>query len=173
MKPRGLLMIEHRLIERMISIIQHELDRIRDASRVDTVFMLIYADRTHHGKEEDILFRALREKDMNSRDKQLMNELTDEHQRARELTAGLVEANEKYCAGRIENLEIIAQNLNELLDLYPGHIRKEDSEFFPNAEKYFNEQELSAMLTEFYDFDMHMIHEKYRKVIEEQEKVYV
>jgi hemerythrin-like domain-containing protein len=69
MQARGPLMIEHRLIEGMIAVIQRRLDRAAqaqsiDPSFVDTAvdFIRVYADRTHHGKEEDILFRTLRQK---------------------------------------------------------------------------------------------------------------
>ena len=63
MQARGPLMIEHRLIERMLVIIQERLGEVEktrkiDASFVDTAvdFVRSYADRTHHGKEEDMLF---------------------------------------------------------------------------------------------------------------------
>jgi hemerythrin-like domain-containing protein len=66
MQARGPLMVEHRLIERMISLIKHELAQIESTRKIDSVFVdtvvdfiHMYADRTHHWKEEDILFRDL------------------------------------------------------------------------------------------------------------------
>jgi hemerythrin-like domain-containing protein len=66
MQSRGLLMIEHRLIERMIFQVKIALGRIPREGGVDPRFIDIvvdfvrtYADRTHHGKEEDLLFGAL------------------------------------------------------------------------------------------------------------------
>ncbi|RPJ15806.1 MAG: cation-binding protein, partial [Deltaproteobacteria bacterium] len=66
MQARGPLMVEHRLIERMLSVIKDALVQIESSQRVDPVFVdtavdfiRIYADRTHHGKEEEILFRDL------------------------------------------------------------------------------------------------------------------
>jgi len=71
MKPRGPLMIEHRLIEKMLHITSKELALIKKNKKVNSIFIdtfvdfiRIYADRTHHGKEEDILFTALGYKDM-------------------------------------------------------------------------------------------------------------
>ena len=66
MQSRGPLMIEHRLIERMITLIKQKLNQIESTNQVDPLFIdtvvdfiKFYADRTHHGKEEDILFREL------------------------------------------------------------------------------------------------------------------
>jgi hypothetical protein len=35
---------------------------------------------------------------------------------------------------------------------------------------YFSEEEQQAMLAEFWEFDRKMIHEKYKKVVEQAEK---
>ena len=63
MQARGPLMVEHRLIERMLSLIKHDLAQIESTRKIDSVlvdtvvdFIHMYADRTHHGKEEEILF---------------------------------------------------------------------------------------------------------------------
>lgn len=62
MKPRGLLMIEHRLIEKMLKAVEKEIGKIRGSMNINPIFIdtavdfiRTYADRTHHGKEEDIL----------------------------------------------------------------------------------------------------------------------
>ena len=66
MQARGALMMEHRLIERVVTLMQSALHDIESTGRIDLVFVQAivdfigtYADRTHHGKEEDILFRRL------------------------------------------------------------------------------------------------------------------
>ncbi len=65
MKPIGPMMREHRLIERMLRQLGHELDAINTRHTTDPVFIetavdffRTYADRTHHGKEEEIYFRG-------------------------------------------------------------------------------------------------------------------
>lgn len=67
MKPIGPLMIEHRLIERMVRLVERERDHIRAAGETDADFLgaaidffSAYADRCHHGKEESIPGRRLR-----------------------------------------------------------------------------------------------------------------
>ncbi len=173
MKPRGPLMIEHRLIEKMISLIEEEVSRIEETEKVnpefiDTAvdFIRIYADKTHHGKEEEILFRECEKKNMSDEDQKLMEELIQEHKFGREVVAKLMGAKNLYVKDG-SGLEALKDRLNTLVDFYPKHIKKEDDVFFPNSEKYFSEEEQQAMLKEFWDFDKEMIHEKYKMVIEQ------
>jgi hemerythrin-like domain-containing protein len=173
MKPRGPLMIEHRLIEKMIEIIKQKVIHIKSTGNVDPLFIdtavdfiKIYADKTHHGKEEDILFRECIKKNMSDEDTTIMNELIEEHKYGRKTVAELVEAKEKYVKGE-NTLDIIIEKLTALTEFYPKHIEKEDKLFFPNSEKYFTETELNEMLNEFWEFDKKMIHEKYKSVVEQ------
>jgi len=176
MKPRGFLMIEHRLIEKMISNIEDEVTRIEKTKKADPEFIdkavdfiRIYADKTHHGKEEDILFQKCEKKNMSEQDTKIMNELIEEHKFGRKVVAELLDAKKGY----VENgsgLKTIVDKLNTLVDFYPKHIKKEDDTFFPHSEDYFSEEELEAMLKEFWDFDKDMIHEKYKLVVEQMRK---
>jgi len=169
-------MIEHRLIERMISVIRDKLSRVARTGWIDPAFVDIavdfirtYADRTHHGKEEDILFRDLRDRNLSATDRRVMNELIEEHVFGRKITKALIEANILYRTGDKAALDDIAGNLRTLVDFYPKHIEKEDKVFFPAARAYFSEKEDQAMLAEFYEFDQRMIHEKYQTVVNDLE----
>ncbi|MFW5906117.1 MAG: hemerythrin domain-containing protein, partial [Desulfobia sp.] len=130
MQARGPLMIEHRLIERMISLInkdflrQIELDNEVEPELIDTAvdFISMYADRTHHGKEEDILFRDLKEKELSIEDRRLMDELIEEHAFGRRTTKSLAEANSRYRDGARDALGEISDNLKTLVGFYPRHI---------------------------------------------------
>lgn len=172
MKPRGPLMIEHRLIERMLDIVAARTAEIGKTGTVDPVFIdtavdfiRTYADRTHHGKEEDILFVELKKKDLSPRDRRGLDELVTEHVRAREHVRALVKAKEQFVAGDTGALERIVAALSWLVEFYPKHIEKEDKVFFPDTERYFTDDELDAMLAAFNEFDRRMIHEKYRALV--------
>ncbi|MBK5225481.1 MAG: hemerythrin domain-containing protein [Thermoleophilia bacterium] len=176
MQARGPLMIEHRLIERMIATIHRmlalvEKTRTLDPSFVDAAadFIRFYADRTHHGKEEDILFRDLKERDLSDTDRRIMNELIEEHVFARSITKAIVAANTQYRNGDTSALALVTSHMRKLVDFYPEHIEKEDKVFFPAARAYFSEEEDSAMLAEFWEFDRKMIHEKYEAVVKSLE----
>lgn len=176
MKPIGLLMIEHRLIERMVGLIRRELEKIIETDQVDQVFIddavdffRTYTDRTHHGKEEDILFVELIEKEISKEHKKIMNELIEDHVLARQKVSALARAKESYVKGNGSTSAEIIELLSILTNLYPPHIEKEDKIFFIPIMEYFSEKELNDMLWKFWDFDKKMIHEKYQKVIEQLE----
>ncbi len=173
MQARAPLMIEHRLIERMLLVIKGILAKIESKHNVDPVFVdiavdfiRVYADRTHHGKEEDILFRELNKKALTPEDKQIMKELIEEHVFGRQTTKAIVEANTRYRNGDETALADIAANLKTLTEFYPRHIEKEDKAFFPSSRTYFTDEEDQAMLAEFWEFDRKMIHEKYKALVE-------
>ncbi len=174
MQARGPLMIEHRLIERMLSFIKDALVQIESNQKVDPLFVdtavdfiRMYADRTHHGKEEDILFRNLDKRPLSAEDRRMMKELIEEHLFGRQTTKALVEANTRYRNGDKSALSDIVRTLQALAEFYPKHIEKEDKIFFPASRSYFTEKEDQAMLAEFWEFDRKMIHEKYKTVVEE------
>jgi hemerythrin-like domain-containing protein len=171
-----MLMIEHRLIERIIELVGNQLKNIETTGEVDTQFIdvivdfiRVYADRTHHGKEEDILFKKLAGKNMSDQDEKMMAELLDEHRTSRRITRNLEAANAQYREEDQAAVDVLKENLATLAELYPRHIAKEDKVFFPAARKYFTEEEDRLLLEEFQEFDRQMIHEKYRAVVEKLE----
>ncbi len=174
MLPIGPLMIEHRLIEKMIALIKKEIDRCKLQKSINPEFIDLavdfirtYADRCHHGKEENILFRDLNKKPLSSELKQVMEELIEEHLLGRKTVAELVEAKERYLKGDQEALSIILNRMQFLVDFYPKHIEKEDRRFFMPVMNYFNQAEKEALLQEEYEFDKNLIHQIYQnKVVE-------
>ena len=135
--PIGPLMTEHRLIERMIALMEKELERIEKEKRanfdfVDVAvdFIRTYADRLHHGKEEDILFRDLKTRKLEALHKKIMDELIEEHRIGRAMVKELVEANNRYKGGDENALEAITRCLQDLVNFYPQHIEKEDVSTF-------------------------------------------
>jgi hemerythrin-like domain-containing protein len=177
MKPIGPLMREHRLIERIIPVLNTGLKRIGKGNEANVEMLTIavdffrtYADRTHHGKEEDILFRELAGKPLSPEHKATMNELIQEHIYARKTVSALVAARDAYSQGDKGALKDIVKHVTELVNFYPAHIEKEDQHFFYPILDYFSKQEQDDMLEEFWEFDRMLIHEKYQKVIEGLEK---
>jgi hemerythrin-like domain-containing protein len=166
------LMIEHRLIERMIKVLGSELELIASSNNPNLVlvdsavdFIRTYADRTHHGKEEEILFRELDRRKLSAQHKAVMDKLVKEHIFARNETAAILEAKERHLDGDLGALTEMAAHMRALIEFYPRHIYTEDQEFFIPVMDYFTLAEQQAMLSDFRQFDRRMIHEKYLHVV--------
>ncbi|OFW58480.1 MAG: hypothetical protein A2V52_01200 [Actinobacteria bacterium RBG_19FT_COMBO_54_7] len=173
MKPIGPLMIEHRLIERMIRLLKAESERASNDDSISSAFIdgavdffRTYADRTHHGKEEDILFIELQDKDLPEDLKSTMDLLIEQHRYARRTVGALADANKAYQEGETDLLKDMRSILDNLAEFYPRHIEIEDKHFFIPCLDYFDQGEQDAMLQTFYDFDRKMIHEKYGIFVE-------
>lgn len=172
MTPMGFLMIEHRLIERMVRLLDAELAAMRSTGQANAAFLVAatdfirsFADQCHHGKEEGILFQDLEKKPLEKPLRQILHELIAEHAHARQVTARLAAATERYQAGDNAALDDLQESVQELVRFYPQHIEKEDRHFFVPIMSYFTPQELEEMLQRFYEFDRQLIHERYREVV--------
>jgi hemerythrin-like domain-containing protein len=177
MLPVAPLMNEHRLIERMITLIEDEIAKISELHKADTSFLVavidffrIYADRCHHGKEEEILFRELEGKQLSPELRKTMDELASEHALLREIVERLARAKDDYVKRGQSGLKDIESLLSEIVELYPSHIIKEDQHFFLPVMEYFTQEEQNKMPDEFYEFDRKMIHEKYARIVEQFEE---
>lgn len=177
MLPIGPLMIEHRLIESMITVMKEQITRFERKREINSEFIetavdfiRTYADRCHHGKEEDILFRELSKKKLTDEHKRIMEELVEEHRWGRRTVGELVDPEEKYVRGRKEQLSTILDRMKALVEFYPQHIEKEDRHFFIPCMEYFSEQEKNSMLKEGWEFDRKLIHEKYQYIVSNAEE---
>lgn len=166
----GLLMIEHRLIEQIVKALETELYHISHNNIAHPTFIYsavdffrTYADRFHHGKEEDILFVELSKKPLNTEHKRIMGELEEEHHYARRTVGELVSATEKWSNGEADALLVVAESLKKLCELYPRHISKEDKEFFHPCQEYFNKTERVKLLEAGYQFDQNFTNVIYQE----------
>lgn len=157
----GLLMREHRLIEQVIPLMQKEIENPnKERIMIITDFVKNYADKLHHGKEEDILFRELKKKKISPAHKKIMNQLITEHAKARQLNKELRETTDK---------KVMIKNLKELIKLYPEHIMTEDKKFFMPITKYFTKAEEQAMINEGLDYDRQFIDNEYSELLKSLE----
>ena len=172
MQPIGPLMIEHRLIERLLNLMAREFERIKanteggpaslpfvDPVFIDTAvdFLRTYADRCHHGKEEDTAVQGPGGEKLFPEHRQIMEELIQEHAWARETTASLVKAKEGYLLEK-------PGALNDLMESYgkadgdstPGASTEEDRHFFIPCMGYCSEAEQADLLARMQEFDRHV-----------------
>jgi hemerythrin-like domain-containing protein len=178
MLPVAVLMIEHRLIERMIWLLTNESGRVKGKGMPDADFLVSavdfmrnYVDRCHHGKEEDIYFKELAAKPLSSEHQKTMRELFAEHEIARDITDQLDEARRNFCGGDYGAVTAITGAIDRLIELYSCHIEKEDKHFFLPSMEYLTVEEKMRMLKGFDEFDKNLFKEKYARMVDTQEVV--
>ncbi|MGI5818559.1 MAG: hemerythrin domain-containing protein [Armatimonadota bacterium] len=179
MLPIGPLMKEHRKIERMVALITDEAERLGaggDEQEPDPefifdalLFMREYADECHHGKEEDILFAELQERDLSEEHREIMDRLLRDHERGRELSAALEDATNRWEDGDESARGEIVEALEGLADLYPDHIATEDDDFFIPVMDYFSDDEKEKMMEDMWDFDHELFTDLYEGCIVQYE----
>lgn len=175
MKPIGALMIEHRAIERMLNVFARERLRIVKSGHVDygalrisVDFFRTYIDEFHHAKEETILFRTLETKLLSAEDRRIMEELIDDHSRARYVVEKLEKAVRYREQAHITLMEI-TKFMETLLKWYPAHIEKENTVFFTHALAYLGDQEQQSMLEALREFDRTFTQNRYAGLIRDLE----
>lgn len=107
-----------------------DLEQLREVVR----FMREFADRCHHGKEEDLLFPALEAKGVPESGCPL-GALRSDHVKGRSLVGALSDAIDALAKGEREALGRIRSAIEGICELYPGHIWREDEMVFPMVDR--------------------------------------
>lgn len=176
--PIAILLIEHRNIESVIEVMDREINNMMESNKVKPVFIdeavdfiRMYADKSHHGKEEDIFFKALYRKKLSDDHKAYIDDLVQDHKMGRKQVGELVNAKEQYIKKHEDTFGQIIKSMKWLVDFYPRHIEKEDKHFFKLYLEYFTDEEKDQMLLEFIEFGKKGIHAKYTGIVKRLEKI--
>ncbi|MEK9183875.1 MAG: hemerythrin domain-containing protein [Patescibacteria group bacterium] len=138
-KPTKILSDEHKNILKVIEALAKECDRLGAGVEIDKDFfkkaidfIKNYADKFHHAKEEDILFKELdkRKEKMNCSP---MDQMRHEH----DLGRGFVKGLETALNGG--NKEKVIENARGYAELLEDHIYKEDNILYPMADGVLDE----------------------------------
>lgn len=168
------LVQEHRLILRMLDVLQHRAELTAKGAYDNYRFYLQavdfirnYADRFHHAKEEDVLFVALVKNGM-PRENSPVAAMLMEHDQGRRFVAGMEEAACAALAGKPGQNGLIAENALGYVALLREHISREDGILYPLAERVVGE-ELREGITAGYEAAAARtpdLEERYRKLVE-------
>ena len=176
LSPADALGLEHDLIRRVVRVLERQAARIEEEGQIDPVFLTTivdfihtYAGRVHHGKEEEILFRQLDDKDLSAEHRRMMEELATEHVEMRRAVEELRQAKERYGEGEEAALGVIQDRLHTLIDLYPDHMKTEDETFFLAAMDYLDDAERQQVMEQMRGHDRAMIHERYGAMADDLE----
>jgi hemerythrin-like domain-containing protein len=159
MKPTDVLRTEHEVILDVLAALEtiHRAAR-RDGkldlrSAEDALdFLAAFADRCHHGKEEQLLFAALIAHGLPSAVGPLAV-LSSEHDQGRALIARMSKALADAKASRPDAAARFAEAGDTYVALMRDHIAKENGVLFPVSEGMLTAQEQAELMTRFESFE--------------------
>jgi len=176
MKPIGILMREHRIIERMLALLGKEMDAMKATGKMHIDFLTaavdffrMYSDKIHHGKEEDILFHRLSAKPLSIEHRRTISKLMDDHMTARSYIRTLDGARDRYIHNSPGAILEIIGTIERIQLLYAAHIESEDKHFFYPAMDYFSDEEQAQMIQDLFEYDQIVNKEKYESMVEQFE----
>jgi hemerythrin-like domain-containing protein len=175
-----ILIEEHKLIKRMISLLEAAADKLENGEEVSAEFFLQaadfirnFADKCHHAKEEDILFKLMEEKGIPHEGGPIGIMLT-EHGYGRQYNTEMEKA-----ARNLENrdrteMKSLLQNARNYSKLLTEHIYKEDNILYPMGNRIFSEKDQEYLKRNFEEIEEEKfgaeVHDKYRQLVEKWEK---
>ncbi|MFQ5664300.1 MAG: hemerythrin domain-containing protein [Terriglobia bacterium] len=149
------LRTEHDAILRMLDVAEEVARRLQGGERVppETLtglreFFRLFADRCHHGKEEDLLFPLLEKKGL-ARAGGPIGVMLAEHEKGRALVRQMAEAAEAYGHGAGTAGRRWADAAHGYAGLLREHIDKENNVLFVMAEKLLTDTEQSKLAAAF------------------------
>ena len=139
-------------------------------------FIKGFADKCHHGKEEDILFPAMVNHGI-PREGGPIAVMLNEHQLGRGHIKSLSNAFEEFKDGnKLAINNIISSSMN-YVELLRNHIEKENNVLFMMADKALNETEQSKIFDAFEKLEVEKIgigkHEEYHHLLKELKSIYL
>lgn len=146
--PMKKLVDEHVLIKRWIGLIPELLDRLNLDSPADRQvlfngidFIRSYADKFHHAKEEDILFKYFDE------NQDILKTMRDDHTKGRGHVKALGEAVKR------RDKKAITEHLCAYGDLLTEHIKKEDEILYPWMDRSLSVSQVGELYSKFNEVD--------------------
>jgi hemerythrin-like domain-containing protein len=174
---------EHENIRKMLKVIRKFSYKVMTNSEYDVDdlpriidFVRTYADKHHHGKEEDILFQTMNKEIEKLAKSGAITGMYIEHDMGRLYMANLEKALETFKNGNDEaRLDIIA-NAISYTDLLDRHIEKENTAMYKFAENMLNDSSKIFIESECEKVESSAkkigLQEKYIALIEELESKY-
>ena len=142
------LVDEHVLIKRWVALIPEVIKNLEVESEegrqliLDGVdFIRSYADKYHHAKEEDILFKYFDE------DLDILKVMHEDHKQARSHVKAILEALDR------KDKTAIAEHFNAYGDLLNEHIKKEDEILYPWMDKNLSVTQIGELFSKFNEAD--------------------
>jgi hemerythrin-like domain-containing protein len=173
MLPTQILENEHEVIKKALYVLKIISDLLEKGKEIDIQdvlnlidFFRTFADKCHHGKEEDLLFVEM-EKAGIPNEGGPIGQMLIEHNEGREYVKEMLASiSENYI-----DRERFINNAIRYIDLLSTHIDKENNILYPLGNKFLSEKTQNILLEKFEEFEKNVIqegvHEKFHHLIDE------
>ena len=148
---------DHKNISRLLSLLEKQVDHFEAGEYADYQiitdimhYFMNYPDVYHH-PHEDIVFAALKRKDINVAD--LIDEITSEHQKMADDSAAIYDTMKQIQGNAIFSREEIVSQLRNYIANYHSHIEKEEEGLFARASSLLEDEDWRAINSEIGDTD--------------------
>lgn len=148
---------EHQIILKVIDLILSESKKVEsgekpnyDFFREAIDFIKNYADRFHHAKEEDVLFKAMCENEENMHCNPV-GQMLYEHDSGRHFVAGMESA-----LAEDNTVELVSNAIN-YCRLLTDHIYKEDNILYPMAEQGIDNDQKELILRRYKEVELGIV----------------
>ncbi len=165
--PIKKLVDEHVLIKRLIALIPKIVNNL-DVENIDSRQLVLdgiemirsYADRFHHAKEEDILFKYFDE------NLDIIKVMFEDHIQGRGYVKAVLDALDR------REVAIVYENMMAYRELLTEHIKKEDEILYPWMDKQLSTTQVGELHKQFEDAEKELgiSPEKYEKFITKLEE---
>lgn len=142
--PMKKLVNEHKLIKRWVALIPGLVENFdinseedRNLIREGVDFIRSYADKYHHAKEEEILFKYFDE------NLDILKVMHEDHENARAHVRAILEALDK------KDKEAISEHLKAYHELLSEHIKKEDEILYPWMDRNLSITQIGELFSKF------------------------
>ena len=183
MTPTDELKEEHQGILLMLKILEKVCAKLEAKEKVDpdhleriVEFFRVFADKCHHGKEEDLLFPEM-EKSGVPKERGPIGVMLIEHDQGRAFVKGMGEAATRYKKGGSTGLAEFTKNARDYIALLTQHINKENNILFPMGDRAISREKQGELVEAFETLEREKIgagtHEKFHQLLHHLQEVYL
>jgi len=162
----GVLEAATAMVERLKAGTTVPVDDLRDCVK----FVVEYADKAHHAKEEDILFKAMVAAGV-PREGGPVGVMLMEHDQGRNFIGQVKNALPEYESGSETARNTIADNLGNYASLLQAHIFKEDNILYPMADRILPPEDQEAMTAQFQQVNATIGNDKLEALVQIKERL--
>lgn len=181
MSATQVLRDEHEGILAMLAVVEAAAFRLRDGKPIPkdlmsnaADFFSNFADKCHHGKEEDRLFPKMAQYGIPEEDGPI-GVMKAEHEHARALIRAMRVGATRYANGDAQAVSALVSDTLEYVELLREHIYKENQVLFMLADQVIPDAEQRALARDYEAFEANVmgagVHERYHAMIAEYQKL--